>query len=203
MKAKKIIAATALGAMIAGYGFSQDNETSDADKKTADVIVVDKKNASPFGPFEGWGTSFCWWANRIGYSDALSQQAAELLYSNEGNSLGFNVIRFNIGGGDDPSHHHITRTDSNMPGYATLNEDGTLKYDWTADHNQRNVLLRALKVGGDGVIVEAFSNSAPYFMTYSGCSSGAEHAEDNNLRDDQYENFAEYMATVIKHYKKE
>ncbi|MBB5218730.1 O-glycosyl hydrolase [Treponema rectale] len=203
MKAKKIIAATALGAMIAGYGFSQDNETSDADKKTADVIVVDKKNASPFGPFEGWGTSFCWWANRIGYSDVLSQQAAELLYSNEGNSLGFNVIRFNIGGGDDPSHHHITRTDSNMPGYATLNEDGTLKYDWTADHNQRNVLLRALKVGGDGVIVEAFSNSAPYFMTYSGCSSGAEHAEDNNLRDDQYENFAEYMATVMEHYKKE
>ena len=29
------------------------------------------------GKFEGWGTSLCWWANRVGYSDSLAQKAAE------------------------------------------------------------------------------------------------------------------------------
>lgn len=203
MKVKKIVAVSALTALLTGYGFSENTDKAEVKMESSNTIIVDKNKASPFGTFEGWGTSFCWWANRIGYSDVLAQKAADLLYTNEGNSLGFNVIRFNIGGGDDPSHHHITRTDSNMPGYAKLNEDGTLTYDWSADHNQRNVLLRAMEACGDGVIVEAFSNSPPYFMTYSGCSSGNVKAEDNNLRDDQYTNFAEYMATVMEHYKKE
>ena len=66
-------------------------------------------NISPYdtydingGKFEGWGTSLCWWANRIGYSDTLAQQAAETFFSTDG--LGLNIARFNIGGGDDPSH---------------------------------------------------------------------------------------------------
>ena len=165
-------------------------------------IIVNKKDASPFnnGKFEGWGTSFCWWPNRIGYDDELAQKAAKAFYSPEG--LGFNIIRYNIGGGDDPSHHHITRTDSDVPGYLYLDENGNPYYDWSADHNQRNVLKEALKVG-QNVIVEAFSNSPPYFMTNSGCSSGAVDSSKNNLRDDQYEAFAEYMATVIEHYKNE
>ena len=34
------------------------------------------RRCSPFngGKFEGWGTSFCWWPNRIGYLDELSEQ---------------------------------------------------------------------------------------------------------------------------------
>lgn len=200
MNIKLILSVAAL--LSAGVnGFAQAENA--AEEKEMEVIVLDKKNASPFGEFQGWGTSFCWWPNRIGYSDKLAQKAAELFYSNEGNSLGLNIIRYNIGGGDDPTHHHITRTDSAVPGYAKLKEDGSIEYDWTADHNQRNVLLRAVKACGQDVIVEAFSNSPPYFMTNSGCSSGNVHAEDNNLRDDQYENFAEYMATVMEHFKKE
>ena len=43
------------------------------------TIIIDPNNASPVngGIFEGWGTSLCWWANRIGYSDALTRLAAE------------------------------------------------------------------------------------------------------------------------------
>ena len=29
-----------------------------------------------FGEFEGWGTSLCWWANRIGYNAKLTDEAA-------------------------------------------------------------------------------------------------------------------------------
>lgn len=77
------------------------------------------RRCSPFngGKFEGWGTSFCWWPNRIGYLDELSEQAAKLFFDPK-EGLGLNIIRYNIGGGDDPTHHHITRTDSMVPGYA-------------------------------------------------------------------------------------
>ena len=150
------------------------------------------------GRFEGWGTSLCWWANRVGYSDILAQKAAETFYSPEG--LGLNIARFNIGGGDDPSHTHITRTDSNMPGYTRYN-NGMVTYDWNADSNQRNVLRRCIEAAGDDMIVEMFSNSPPYYMTNSGCSSGAVTSSQNNLRSDKYTDFAEYLAEVTAHYE--
>eukprot|EP00833_Pecoramyces_ruminatium_P015557 jgi/Orpsp1_1/1189589/evm.model.d7180000073068.1 len=125
--------------------------------------------------FEGFGTSFCWWANRLGYSDSLSEKAATLFYDKK-DGLGLTIIRYNIGGGDDPKHNHITRTDSNMPGYAINPKyDGrsyTWDYNWNSDANQRNVLLKSLAKNKEEIIVEAFSNSPPYFMTNSGCSTG-------------------------------
>lgn len=166
----------------------------------ASTVTVSPNNTYEInkGIFEGWGTSLCWWANRVGYSDSLAQKTAETFYGDNG--LRLNIARFNIGGGDDPSHTHITRTDSNMPGYTKYN-NGTVTYDWTADSNQRNVLQRCIKEAGDDMIVEMFSNSPPYYMTNSGCSTGNKSAGKNNLRDDQYTAFAEYLAEVCKHYQ--
>ena len=167
------------------------------------IFTIDPAKGSPFngGKFEGWGTSLCWWANRIGYSDVLAQKAAELLFNAE-TGLGMNIARYNIGGGDDPTHHHITRTDSMMPGFWVLDETtGEHVFDGAQDENQRNVLLRAMAVCGSDFIVEAFSNSPPYYMTESGCSSGAVHASANNLREDQVTAFAEYLAQVALYYK--
>ena len=152
------------------------------------------------GVFEGWGSSLCWWANRVGYSDSLAQKCADLFYGEDG--LHLNIARFNIGGGDDPTHHHITRTDSNMPGY-TVYQNGQVTYDWNADANQQNVLRRCIEAAGDDMIVEMFSNSPPYYMTVSGCSTGNKNAGQNNLRDDSYTAFAEYLAEVCKHYQDE
>ena len=167
------------------------------------VYTIDPTQGSPFngGKFEGWGTSLCWFANRIGYSDELAQQAAQLLFNAE-TGLGMNIARYNIGGGDDPTHRHITRTDSMMPGFWTLDEEtGEHSFDGTKDENQRNVLLRAMAECGSSFIVEAFSNSPPYYMTESGCSSGAIHAGDDNLRTDQVDAFAQYLAQVALYYK--
>ena len=176
----------------------------------AEIIRVDPQNISAVngGVFEGWGTSLCWWANRIGYSDPLSKLAAEAFCSRE-NGLGLNILRYNIGGGDDPEHNHITRTDSMIPGYwknpRTDEESGayTWEYDWSQDANQRNVLSSCLEAYGEGMIVEAFSNSPPYFMTNSGCSSGAERAFQDNLRSDAYDAFAQYLADVAEHFRSE
>ena len=164
------------------------------------VISPDDTYIINNGIFEGWGTSLCWWANRIGYSDSLAQQAADAFYGENG--LRLNIARFNIGGGDDPSHNHITRTDSDMPGY-TKYQNGQVSYDWSADADQRNVLRRCVEAAGDDAIVEMFSNSPPYYMCKSGCTSGNTDPGKNNLKDDCYDDFAEYLAEVCKHYEQD
>ncbi len=167
-----------------------------------DTIVIDPSNVSRTnnGIFEGWGTSLCWYGNRIGGSQKASEQSAELLYNAE-TGLGLNIIRYNIGGGDDPTHTHIARSDSNMPGYWTNydEETGTFEYDYTLDSNQYNVLLECIEQCPD-ILVEMFSNSAPYFMTRSGCTSGTTDEISSNIEIDQMPAFAEYMANVVKYY---
>lgn len=149
--------------------------------------------------WDGWGTSLCWWANRIGYNDRLTEQAASLFFDKTA-GLGLNIMRYNIGGGDAPSHHHITRTDSDIPGWQKYDAaTGTCTYDYDADARQLAVLKAADKAAGDEAIVEVFSNSPPYFMTVSGCSSGNFRASVNNLKPDRYTDFAQYLAHVTDH----
>lgn len=154
------------------------------------------------GVFEGWGTSICWWGHRIGYSDELAQKAAELFFSPDG--LHLNIMRYNIGGGDDPSHNHIIRSDSAIPGYLDYNKDtGEKIWNYNADRNQLNALVRAYKAAGTDAWVEVFSNSPPYFMTVSGCSSGSRTGKENNLKDECVTEFAEYLAHVAKYIETE
>ena len=121
---------------------------------------------------------------------------------------------------------HIVRSDAGVPGYATdVTKIDTSKhdlswytenfaradescgyawnYDWDADKNQMNVLKAAAKASGEDFLAEAFSNSPPYFMTVSGCSSGNTNSNTDNLRADSYHAFAAYMADVIEHWDKE
>ncbi len=205
------LCATAVIASLVGGSLPAAAVQAETNMVKADkVITICPDQASPFngGSFEGWGTSFCWWANRLGYSDSLAKQVAEKFYSKE-QGLGLNIIRYNIGGGDNPNHNHITRTDSEVPGYW---KDGTEKcedgqyiweYDWTKDANQRNALQKCVAEYGDGIIVEGFSNSPPYFMTNSGCATGAEDPGKNNLKDDAYGAFAKYLAEVSAHFRDE
>ena len=171
-----------------------------AERIDATIKINPDKAITAGGAFEGWGTSLCWWANRLGYSDTLAQLAADAVFGENG--LRLNIMRYNIGGGDDPAHSHITRTDSAVPGWLYWDEGTqTYAYDYTADARQINVMQRAVKAAGDDALVEVFSNSPPYFMTESGCSSGAEKASQNNLRADAVEDFAEYLAHVTAYIK--
>ena len=166
----------------------------------SNVVTISLKDASTTnnGCFEGWGTSLCWWANRVGYSSELTDKCAELFFGDSG--LRLNIMRYNIGGGDNPEHKHITRTDSMVPGWLIYDKNNnTYKYDYSADSNQLNVLKRAYEKAGKDAFVEVFSNSPPYFMTKSGCSSGGKNPNKNNLKDECYEEFAEYLAHVTEY----
>ncbi|HEX3043496.1 MAG TPA: glycoside hydrolase, partial [Bacillota bacterium] len=157
---------------------------------SATTVTIDPN--TKYVTFEGWGTSLCWYADGLGdWTDTNRNAIADLLFSSSG--LGFNVVRYNIGGGENPSHTHM-RECANIPGY--LSSSGV--YDWNADPRQRWFLTAAKTRGAN--IFEAFSNSPPYWMTKSQCSSG-NTGGSNNLKDDSYDAFAEYLTEVVKHFQ--
>jgi len=146
--------------------------------------------------FEGWGTSLCWWANHVGGWSESGRNAVVDAVVDPVDGLGYNVFRYNIGGGENPAHDHMQQY-RDMPGFRTA--DGT--WTWDADANQRAVLLRIAERGAD-VVLEAFSNSPPYWMTKSGCASGSNDGS-NNLADDSYDAFADYLTEVVRYYRDE
>ena len=73
-------------------------------------------------------------------------------------------------------------------------------YNWEADAGQRKIMLK-IKEKRPDAIFEAFSNSPPYWMTYSGCSAGNSPSSADNLKPTYYDAFCDYLIDVCKHYK--
>jgi len=157
-------------------------------------------------PFEGWGVSLCWWANMCGkWDDDKIDEIIDWLVSPEG--LNYNIFRYNIGGGDDPLNrncdlHHMANGKGIRAEMEGFKDGSNSNYDWSRDAAQRKIMLK-IKEKRPDAIFEAFSNSAPYYMTYSGCSAGNVNASEDNLRPEYYEEFAHYLVDVCKQYKDE
>lgn len=146
--------------------------------------------------FKGWGTSLSWWGNAIGgwSNETKKEEILDLLFD-ETNGIGLNVARYNIGGGDDPTHDHM-RNGANLEGY----QPSPGVWNYSADATQRYVLTEAIKRGVD--IVEGFSKTPPYWMTYSGCSAGNGESEaTSNLKPEYYDDYAAYLADVYLLFK--
>ena len=152
---------------------------------------------------EGWGVSLCWWANMCGkWNDSKIDELVDLLSSPD--KLNYNIFRYNIGGGDQPSHYngHMCKGKGKRAEMEGFKSGEYSAYDWTADAAQRKVMLKLRDARRDAVF-EAFSNSAPYWMTYSGCSAGNADAGKDNLKPQYYGQFSDYLIDVCKHYKDE
>ncbi|SHL66685.1 glycoside hydrolase [Fibrobacter sp. UWH6] len=161
-------------------------------------VVVDP--GKKYQHFEGWGTSLCWWAELAGgWSEANYTKLLGAI-ADPDSGLGYNIFRYNIGGGDQPGHNHLTKGDGGaaIPGYKPT-EKGD--FDWTADPTQRNILFGLAKKVKNPIF-EAFSNSPPWWMTNSGCVSGGVNGADN-LKSDYFDDFADYLSEVAKHFKEE
>lgn len=119
----------------------------------ANTTSVSINPENQFQTFKGWGTSLSWWGNAIGnWNDSTKQnEILDLLYD-QTNGLGLTVARYNIGGGDDPTHTHM-RNGANLEGYQP--SEGVWDYD--ADESQRYILNQAINRGVD--IVEGFSKT--------------------------------------------
>lgn len=170
------------------------NNTRNVQNMEETVIQIQPSDG--YDGFEGWGTSLAWWGHIVGRwssPDKLSEVMDLIFDADKG--LGLSVIRYNIGGGENPAIQPNTlRPGGDVPGFQP--EKGV--WSWDADEGQRKIMLEAIKRGA--MIAEAFSNSPPYWMTISGSVTGAEDG-GNNLREDCYEEFADYLTEVVKRYK--
>jgi O-glycosyl hydrolase len=161
--------------MLTADGFAQTDYTAAVDPN---LVLVDN--------FEGWGTSLCWWANVVGgYANRSTYVALAFT------QLQLNIVRYNIGGGENPGISNTMEFRARVPGFET--SPGV--WDWTADANQRWVLRQAVALGANRVV--AFANSPPWWMTVSGSVTGSTNGTSNNLQTSDEDNFAVYLATVI------
>ncbi|NQX67242.1 discoidin domain-containing protein [Paenibacillus alba] len=143
--------------------------------------------------WDGWGTALAWFGNVTGgWNDATRNALADALYSPDG--LNLNIARYNIGGGENPAYDTM-RQGGEVPGFSP--SAGVL--DWSQDANQRWWLQAAKDRGAN--VFEAFSNSAPYYMTVSGSTTGNADGWKDNLKSTEYNNFANYLAEVVNHFK--
>ncbi|MEX0171210.1 RICIN domain-containing protein [Streptomyces sp. LMG1-1-1.1] len=196
--ATTVLAATALTAVGPGSSPASAVEAPAA----ALTVRLDPSYQQP--SFQGWGTALAWFANITGgWPDAQRNALADALYGADG--LGFTIARYNIGGGDSPETAPYMRAGAAVPGY--WNRPGPESPGWwnpadpghwnpNADANQR-WWLTAAKARGASTF-EAFSNSAPYFMTNSGLVSGAVNGWQDNLKSDQYDRFAAYLTGALQ-----
>ena len=142
----------------------------------------------PYQRFEGWGVSLCWTGKIVGgFPDAVRNEYADRMFDPV-KGLGFNIARYNIGGGENPQLHFLGYRES-IPGY----EPAPGQWDWTADAGQR-WLLDAAKARGANIF-EAFANSPPYWMTVTGRDKTT-----NNLAPEHGQDFADYLVEVVDHF---
>src|ERR671931_618453 len=74
---------------------------------TGATATVRVDPAARYQTVEGWGTSLAWWGHVVGgWPDATRNAIADLVFSST-SGLGLNVVRYNVGGGDHPTHRHI------------------------------------------------------------------------------------------------
>lgn len=155
---------------------------------------------------EGWGVSLCWWANMCGkWSDAKIDRLIDWMVSPTG--LNWNIFRYNIGGGDDPewkncTPHHMGSGKGLRAEMEGFQDERGGPFHWERDAAQRKIMLK-IKEKRPDAIFEAFSNSCPWWMTVSGCCSGHSDGGKDNLKPDYYEDFANYLVEVCKHYRDE
>jgi len=136
--------------------------------------------------FAGWGTSLCWWGNVCG-GYANRNAYASLAFT----TLGLNIVRYNIGGGENPGIVNSMEYRAQMPGFEPTNG----VWNWKADANQRWMLRQAVALGVNHVV--AFANSPPWWMTVSGSVTGSTNGTSDNLQTGYETNFAQYLATVV------
>ena len=179
--------------------------------------------------FQGWGTSLAWWANVVGGWQGSKQIVDELFGPADDqhpDRLGLNVIRYNIGASpvlwcdvrDQPAEclgrasgygsfpvADLSRVPAcgrfgpgkALPAPAEAPEE---RPDIGRDRNQLAVLRGALsRQSRSSFVLEAFANSAPWWLTVSGCPQGNPDVLNayDNLAAEDYGAYADYLAQVL------
>ena len=148
-----------------------------------------------FGASDAWSTQF------VGRNWPLEkrERITELLFSTETDSkgnpkgAGLSGWRFNIGAGSAEQGISSGISDEWRRAECFLNPEGT--YEWDKQVGQRWFLQAAKAYGIE--YITAFVNSPPVHYTKN-TKAWSDGGSSTNLRDDRYENYAEFLAVVIQ-----
>lgn len=188
--------------------------------------------------FDGWGTSLAWWGANHG-GQKHNEVYAKLLYSMTDNinytnfnhkddirkithslpGLGFNIIRYNLGGGDidNPDVYYYSRIiDRNrwVNGFwLNKNNRNPNDWNWNNDSNQVNMLKLSyaeVKNSNETPIVEMFSNSPMWWMTANNSTQGVGVFNPVSRADDcidmnnsaMLDDFGYYLAKSANYFQK-
>ncbi|KAJ7782396.1 glycoside hydrolase superfamily [Mycena maculata] len=170
--------------------------------------------SSTYGTWEGWGTSLAWWAKAFGNQAAL----ADIFFTLDTTTyngytlpgLGLNVVRYNAGASsknaDPDGDVMVVSPDITASRQMDLfwldwtsSAANSSSWSWTVDANQRNMLALGLDRGV--TVVEMFSNSPPWWMTYNLNPSGSTDGSSDNLESWNYDQHAIYLATIAAYAK--
>jgi len=169
--------------------------------------VINLDATVKYQTLQGFGASSAWVYQQLGAIDdsQFKDRAMEMLYGDSG--LALNTFRYNVGAGgvesdayEDPlrgaeSYFIASRFDKVIANYSVFSDEKN--YDFTRDAAVRDMLERALSTENIDKIV-FFANSPHYLMTKNGKTHGAKE-NDNNLKEECYEAFSEYMLVIVNY----
>lgn len=153
---------------------------------------------------QDFGASDCWTAEYVyDYFDTTQKQnAARWLFSQQMDSkgnpegIGLSCWRVNLGAGSASQGTSSNIDDETRRAECFMKADGT--YDWSVCNGQQWFMQQAKDYGVDHFLL--FSNSAPIYYTKSGKANTNGQSMSCNLKDDCYDDFAEFLATTTKHF---
>jgi len=157
-----------------------------------------------FQTIKGFAASDCWTPAFVGkYWTNNRNEIAELLFSSEisdgqPKGIGLSMWRVNMGGGSMEQGDESGISNVSRRAESYLNDDLTL--DWTRCEGQRYFMEQAKELGCNQFVL--FSNTPPVQYTKNGKGFSSE-GNKSNLKEDCYDDFANYMADVAAHYQSE
>lgn len=168
---------------------------------------VQINTADTYQTIQDFGASDCWTAEYVSdyFSADEKAKAAKWLFSQQmdayGNpeGIGLSCWRVNLGAGSSTQGADSNIDDETRRAECYLNADGT--YDWSRCNGQQWFMQQAKDYGVDHFLL--FSNSAPIYFTKSGKANTNGRNMSCNLKDDCYDDFAEFLATTTKHFADE
>lgn len=153
---------------------------------------------------QDFGASDCWTAEYVSdyFGSAEKEKAARWLFSQQMDSygnpegIGLSCWRVNLGAGSASQGSSSNIDDETRRAECFMKADGT--YDWSVCDGQQWFMQQAKDYGVDHFLL--FSNSAPIYYTKSGKANTNGQSLSCNLKDDCYDDFAEFLATTTKHF---
>lgn len=193
------LSALLLSGAAAQITHAQDSNTMSKEASSS-VQHIHVNGQQQYQTMDGFGASGAWSIDHIGseWSEKNKKKIADLLFSQD-KGIGLSIWRFNIGAGSTETDQDIISDPWRRA--ESFKSSATARYDWSKQAGQQ-WFLKAAKQRGVSKTV-AFVNSPPVWMTKNGHGQPDDSVGSTNLKADQIENYAVFLADVLEHFDKQ